>query len=356
MKKEAKLLLERATDSLVLSIEHFNRPWDRGRMEATIILLDRSFELLLKAAILHKNGRIRESRAKETIGFDKCVRKCLSEKEVECLDDDQALTLQIINSLRDAAQHHLLDVSEQQLYMYAQAGVTLFDSILQDVFEQRLREHLPARVLPVSTEPPTDIALLIDKEFAQIKKLVAPKSRKRLEARARLRSLAVIEAALSGQRSQPAKAELDRMIREIQKGKKWTDLFPGVATLRLDTKGSGLSFSIRLTKRDGEAIHLVKEGTPGATTVAIKRVNELGFYSMGLNQVAKKCGLTPPKALAMVRHLGLQDDEDFFKVIKVGSQEHKRYSQKAVERIKEELAQVDLAEVWEEHRPKRAGG
>jgi hypothetical protein len=36
-----------------------------------LILLDRSFELLLKAAILHKDGKIREPYAKETIGFDR---------------------------------------------------------------------------------------------------------------------------------------------------------------------------------------------------------------------------------------------------------------------------------------------
>ena len=74
MKKEARLLREKAINSLILSIEHFNRPWDRGRVEGVLILLDHSFEMLLKAAILHRGGRIRESRAKETIGFDKCVR------------------------------------------------------------------------------------------------------------------------------------------------------------------------------------------------------------------------------------------------------------------------------------------
>jgi hypothetical protein len=30
MKKEVKILLGKSIDSLVLSVEHFNRPWDRG--------------------------------------------------------------------------------------------------------------------------------------------------------------------------------------------------------------------------------------------------------------------------------------------------------------------------------------
>ncbi|MGQ9689600.1 MAG: hypothetical protein ACUVXF_12590 [Desulfobaccales bacterium] len=44
MKKEAKILLEKAINSLILSVEHFNRPWDRGRVEAVLILLDHAFQ------------------------------------------------------------------------------------------------------------------------------------------------------------------------------------------------------------------------------------------------------------------------------------------------------------------------
>lgn len=54
LKKETKLLKEKATSSLLLSIDHFNRPWDVGRLEAVLILLDHSFEMLLKASILNR--------------------------------------------------------------------------------------------------------------------------------------------------------------------------------------------------------------------------------------------------------------------------------------------------------------
>jgi hypothetical protein len=40
MKREATFLLKKATDSLILAIEHFNRPIDRGRVSAVLILLD----------------------------------------------------------------------------------------------------------------------------------------------------------------------------------------------------------------------------------------------------------------------------------------------------------------------------
>ena len=40
MKKEARLLLDKAVNSLIISIEHFNRPWDQGRVEAVHIELE----------------------------------------------------------------------------------------------------------------------------------------------------------------------------------------------------------------------------------------------------------------------------------------------------------------------------
>src|SRR5260370_39842087 len=82
MKREAKLLLAKACDSLILSIELFNRPFERGRISGSLIHLDHGFEMLLKASILHRGGGIREKREKQTIGFDACVRRALSDPKI----------------------------------------------------------------------------------------------------------------------------------------------------------------------------------------------------------------------------------------------------------------------------------
>ena len=110
MKRETKILMGKATDSLFLSIDHFNRPYDRGRHEAVLIFLDRAFELLLKSVIVHRGGMIRGERENLTIGFDRCVRKCVSDNNIRCLSEEDALTIQNINTLRDAAQHYLVDL------------------------------------------------------------------------------------------------------------------------------------------------------------------------------------------------------------------------------------------------------
>lgn len=354
MKKEARMLLERATDSLVLSVEKFNCPWDRGRQEVTLLLLDRAFELLLKAAILHKGGRIREPGEKETFGHDRCVRVCLSDKRTQCLTEEQALTIQVINSLRDAAQHYMLHVSEQQLYLYAQAGVTLFSDLLVSVFDTTLDAHVPQRVLPVSTTPPRDLHAVVKAEFEDVKALVAPGTRKHLEARAKLRGLAVIEASLNGVRSQPGESELERLVQKVRSGSSWQDLFPGVASLGLTTELTNtVGVAIRITKKEGQPVHLVPEGTPGATVVSVKRVNELDHYSLGLNDLADKVNLSSSRTLALVRHLGLQDRDDMFKTISVGSVTFKRYSKAALHELKEALKTVDMEKVWSIHKPSR---
>ena len=353
MKKEVQVLRRKSLESLIFAVEHFNRPSDDGRAEAVLILMDRAFELLLKACIVHKGGRIREPRAKETIGFDKCVRKCLSDAVLKCMDEEQALTLQIINSLRDAAQHYILEISEQQLYMFTQAGMTLYKELHERVLGLDLSDELPSRVLPVTTSPPKSLSQLIDTEFSEIKALIKPGSRKRLLAKAKLRSLAIIEASVTGVRSQPGESDLKRLMQAISTGTKWQSLFPGVATLDLDTDGTGLTVSIRLSKSKGEPVHLVPEGTPGATVVAVKRVDELSFYSLGLMQLAPKLKLSMPKALALVRHIKIQEAEECYKEFRVGKVMFKRYSALALNRLKEALPEVDMNQVWEEYGPGR---
>lgn len=352
MKREVRVLKTKAVESLLLGIEHFNRPSDIGRHEAVLILIDRAFELLLKSAIINKGGRIREPYAKETIGFDKCVRKCVSDKSLKCLTEEQALTIQIINSLRDAAQHYILSLSEQGLYTYSQAGVTLFSDLLRNVFGEHLRELIPERVLPVSSHPPKDLHAILETEFTEIKKLVRPHSRQRLDAVAKLRALAIVEASLQGERAQPSELELNGLIKKIRSGQGWRRLFPGVAKLNVTTEGTGLNVTVRLTKREGEPVHLVPEGTPGATVVAVKRVDELGFYNFGLNDLARKLGKSAPKTLSLIRHCDLQSSKEFYKEIRVGKSIFKRYSQKALDRLRRDLPVVDLDKVWRKHRPK----
>lgn len=351
MKKQAAMLLEKAVDSLLISVEHFNRPWDRGRKEAVLILMDRSFELFLKAAILHKGGKIREPYERETIGFAKCVRKCLDDAGVKFLSEEEALTLQIINSLRDAAQHDVVDLSEQEMYLHCQAGVTVFRDLLFRVFGEKLSDRVPDRVLPISANPPKDLHSLIEADFKTVCNQLRKYSRSQVEAKAKLKSLAIIEASLAGVRSQPSELEVSALARKVQEGKSWQEIFPGVATLKVSTEGDGINLSIRLVKREGEAVQIVPAGTPDATVMAVRKIDLLGYYSLGLNDVADKVGLSGPKTLAVVHELNLQASDEYFKEFDIGSQHWKRYSQTTVERIQAALPSLNMEDVWRRRKP-----
>ncbi len=352
MKKEVKHLYSKAIDSLTLSVELFNRPNDCCRTHGVLIFLDHSFEMLLKAAILHKGGKIKEKKAKETIGFSACVRKCFSDGAIQFLSEEEVLTLQTINGFRDAAQHYTLELSEQLFYFQAQSGLTLFRDIVKKVFDIDLKTELPVRVLPLSTTPPMDIQALFDNEVGEIKKLIQPQSRKKLEAVEKLRALAIMENSIQGIESQPSDLELKKLSKKIKDGSAWNQVFPGVSTLTFTTNGYGPSLDLRIVKQEGIPVTVVPVGTPGAAIVAIKRVNDLDFYSLNLTALSEKTKVSSNKLIAVMKELKLQDNDDAYKEIRIGSAVYKRYSPVALDTLKKELPKMDIEKIWQKNRPK----
>ena len=350
MKREAKYLLTKAVDSLVLSVEHYNRPSDRGRVHAVLILLDHAFEMLLKAGIIHRGGRVWKPGENQAIGFNECLGKALSEKGVQFLSGEQELQLRTLNSLRDAAQHYLLDLSEQHFYMRVQAGFTLFRDIYSMVFGKELNVHLPARVLPVSTTPPTDISTVFEHDTKEVQRLLEPGRRRQIEARAKLRGLAIVDRSIQGEDLQPTDSDLNAYGDSVASGTEWFEVFPGVATVQITATGTGPSLDLRISKRDGIPTHLVPEGTPGAAVVAVHKVDALGFYNLGRDQLASHLDLTGPKTTALIWYLNMKDDEEYFRRVVIGKSSFDRYSQKAIDRLREESKTLDINAVWTAYR------
>lgn len=353
MKREAAKLLEKAFSSLILAIEIFNRPSENGRVTASLIMIDHSFEMFLKSAILHKGGNIRERRSSQTIGFDACLRRGLTDGGIQFLSQEQVLILQGINGLRDAAQHYLLEISEEQLYLHIQSGVTLAKDLLRSVFGKELCDYMPKRVLPVSTSPISNIEMLFDSEIGEVEKLLRPGRRKKVEAEARLRPLAILDATMRGEKTQPTSAALGTIERDILKGKPWQEIFPGAAAIEIVPDGSGPLVSLRLSKKEGVPVKLVPEGTPGASVIAVKRVNELDYYSMGAKQIANKVGLSVPRAVAVIEVFKIREDPKYYKSFYIGKSEFKRYSQLALEYLREILSQNNVDEIWNAYRASR---
>jgi hypothetical protein len=314
------------------------------------MLLDHSFEMLLKAAILHRGGRIRDPGEKNTIGFDVCVRRSLSTAEIKFLSAEQALTLQAINGLRDAAQHHLVDISEGHLYLQAQSGITLYRDLLRVVFGEDLRDLLPDRVLPIATIAPIDPIALFAEEIREVARLLRPGTRRGAEAAARLRSLSIVDGAMQGEKLQPSESTLRKLGARIGAGVTDLDtLFPGIAAVAFTTDGSGPTVSLRIAKKEGIPVTLVPEGNADTSVVTVKRVAELDYYNLRFNGLAAKLGITTNQTTALITLLNLKSNDEYAKfIISTWC-----YSPKALERLRAALAEEPIEEWWQKYRQRR---
>ena len=150
LKREAALLKQAAIDSIVVAVDHFNRAIGPARLEASVIFAQRAFEMLLKAAILQETGRIRDEGG-ERVSF-KCWDLAVDGINVWTTRGGSLSGLSTRTVMRQPA--HLLAVDEPLLYIKMQSAVTLFADVLSRAFGERLTEHLPSRVLPVSAGTP----------------------------------------------------------------------------------------------------------------------------------------------------------------------------------------------------------
>lgn len=356
LRRETIRFKRQALDSLLLAVELFNRPHQTSRTEGVLFFLQHAFEMLLKAAIYQSRGRVHEPRSPITYRFDKCL--AIARSDLGIITQNMANTLSILDAQRDCAMHHLLEMSEDALYLHAQAAVTMFDDVLERAFAERLGNYLPGRVLPVSTSPPREMHLFMAKEFTEIRDLIAPHKRRRAEARARIRPYVIMESVLDGDCKQPTDAQVSRVIRRMKTGDDWQAIFPGVAALRLDTAGYGLSFSVRFAKQeDSLPVRLVDDADSTEEVTVIREVNMIDRYSIGLFDLAEKAGIGRHKCLALIHHLGLQADPECFKEFRHKSIRYKGYSPKALQKINEALPTLDLDQIWRiywDTRAKRA--
>jgi hypothetical protein len=349
-RRDTRRFRRRALNSLVLAIEIFNRPYGSGRTEAVLILLQHAFEMFLKAAIYEKRGTIFDSNENISFKFDKCLG--IAKSDLNVIDEDQAQTISILDGLRDCAAHNLIDLTEQALYIHTQAAVTLFEHLLNIVFNEHLADYLPTRILPISTNPPKDMITFLDSEFTQIQELLRPGLKRRSEARGRLRHLMIMDSALLGDSRQPTEPEINRLMHKVRRGDNWQSIFSGVAGVRLETRGQGPTVSIRFTRQsDAAPVRVVSSDMPGyEDATLIREVDLLDRYSLNLSTLAQHLGLTEPKTLALARYLNLKNDCNCYKEFHMGkSSVYKRYSPEALNRLRETIQKVDMKQIWQQY-------
>jgi hypothetical protein len=346
--RDARLLKGKALASLRRSARAFNDFDDDGRMSTVLLHLQHAFEMLLKAALVEKNVRVFDKRLGRSIGFEKCV--AIGAEKLQ-LDADQSGLLRVIDALRDDEQHYLGDLNEGLLYLHVRAGVTLFGDVLERQFGEKLAEHLPGRVLPISTDPPRDFDVLLDEQYTQIRRLLQPGKRRRTEARAQIRALLAMEAHVAEDVLVTEK-DVNRVERAIKAGKPQSEVFPRLGSVGTSVEGSGVTVTVRFSKREGAPIQFVPADDP-RDVAAVREVDLQRKYYMSTRELAERAGLTQPRALALRRHLGIDENDDDVHVFVFGSQRIPQYSDNALRKMRAALEEVDMGAVWDEHRPRR---
>jgi hypothetical protein len=351
LRQQARVLKRKALMSFITAAEAFNSPRDDGRVTKVLLHLQHAFEMLLKAALFQAGKSVFDQKTGRSISFESCVKLAMNDTKITLTETD-AGTLRAIDAMRDDEQHWFNEVSEQILYLHVRAGVTLFDDLLQRVFGERLSTVLPERVLPVSADPPQDLALLLDDEYTQITKLLRPGRRASHEARARIRTLLAIEAHVEPD-TRVSEKDVDRVEKGIRNGDPRDEVFPRLSNLTTAVDGAGLTVTVHFTKKDGAPVRYTGDhSTPAA---AIREIDLRNKYHRSPGDLATAVGLSGPRAFALRRHLGIDDDESCRYDFQFGSQQHPRYSDNAFTKMREAMRDLDMDVIWEAHDPSRKG-
>lgn len=348
-KRDVKELYTRAISSLVLGIEIFNRPHSIGRVEAVLILLHHAFEMVLKAIIKDRTGKVHDKGQKYSYHFDKCLE--ISQNELHIISTDERLMLSVLDAHRDTAVHYYQGFSEDLLYVHAQASVTLFDAIVERAFGTRLADVLPPRVLPVSTQPPKDLELLLDSELSQVDELLKLGKRKGQLAAARLRPiLAMVATVGEGSGGRVSEANVNKALAQRRKGKEWTFIIPEIAQIKIGTDGEGIAVYYKFSKDGTLPFRIAKPGEPAVGTIIKQEYDWYDKYNLSVTEIAAKLGLSVPKTKAYMYEIDVWSDPEMFGEKKIKSQVYRLYTKKALDALRHIITQITPDEIWEKHK------
>jgi hypothetical protein len=348
LRREAAILKKKALASFRRAARSFNDLDDDGRTTSVLLHLQHAFEMLLKAGLVEKRVQVFDPGDGKSFGVGKCVN--LASESLK-LSPSEAGLIRAIDAMRDEEQHWFAEADEALLYLHVRAAVTTFDDLLDRVFGEKVANHLPTRVLPVSTEPPAEIQLLIDREYSQIKKLLAPGSRRRPDARARIRTLLAMEAHVADG-VLVSRKDVDRVERAVKAGKPRSVVFPRLGVVGTDVGGSGIAVTVRFTKKEGLPVTFVPVDDPGAA--AVREVDLQRTYYMSATDLAKKLGLTLPKAFALRQRLKIDSDPKCRHEFTFSKSTFPAFSDNAYNKMKAAIAELDMEKVWSEYGPGKA--
>ncbi len=265
------------------------------------------------------------------------------------MDASEIGVLRTVDSLRDDEQHWLGDMSEELLFLHARATVGVLDQIMQKAFDERLADHLPPRALPITSRPLDDFDVLIDRQYRQIHDLLETGKRRRPEARSLIRSMLAMEGH-AAEDVRVSERDVNRVQKGMKEGKSLGEVFPRLTTVGADIQSDGPSVTVHFTKKKGAPVHFIPADDPTASA-AVREVDLQRKFHWTATELAEKLGLTNPKATALRRHLGIDDQPESVHEFHFGGLNVIQYSDNAFTQMRKELddPDVDMEAIWRKH-------
>jgi hypothetical protein len=163
---------------------------------------------------------------------------------------------------------------------------TVFNNLLGEVFCERLADFLPARVLPISTEPvPPTIEQIIDSEYVKIQTLLAPGRRSRDEARGRIRTLLAMESH-SAEDVVVSEKGISRIERAIKGRRAFSEIFPRLSGIETIFEGEGAHLTVHFAKTKGVPVTFIAADDP-RDAAALREVDLQKKYYIGATDLAE---------------------------------------------------------------------
>ena len=336
----------KALASLRRAIVIFNSHEEDGRATSILLHLQHAGEMLIKAALVQRGQKVFDPTTNKSKGFARCLN--LSEEHLGCTKSEIG-SFRTIDALRDTEQHWFALVPEELLYLESRAFIAAFDMILHRTFGEHLSDHLPERVLPISTLPlPRDMSTLFGSKYEQIRTLLRPGKRQRDEARGLIRTLLAMEAHVVDE-VEINEADVSRVEKAVKSGKEWSVAFPRLAQIVTQFEGDGLAVVVRISKTEGAPVRLIAADDP-SEAAAIREVDLQKRFRYSPTELAEQLKVKMHHAASLKAHFGIDADQQCMREFVFGSQKHKRYSDTAIERLRDALPTVNVEEIYRASR------
>ena len=346
LRQSARILKGKALASVRASVIAFNGLDDDGRVTTVLLRMQHAFEMLMKAALNQRGVTVFDKKTGKSIGLDRAINLAQGDAKIK-LGDDEAGLIRTVDAMRDEEQHWYTMVDESILYMHVRAAVTLFDDLLLRVFQERLGNHVPRRVLPIGAEPPKDFQLLVDEEFERVRELLKPGRRMGAQARAHIRTLLAMEAH-SDPDTQVSDKDVSHVVRGINEGRSRDQVFPKLSGVSANISGEGVGLEVRFVRSGGMPVTYVSDG---ADASSVRIVDLQKKYYLSATQLAAKLGVSPPRATALRRHVGADTNPDLSNTFHMGKVRYLGYSDNAYTAMRTAKNDLDMSKIWASHRP-----